>query len=682
MWVVCVLSALLAERGPVQAPVRLLPVPQQVAAGEGAYDLGEGCALWIAEDAAEPDAFAAQECARLLAAKTGAACWVSRGEGIPRNSAVVHPVDVTNPAVLQVIAPEAAESYAISVMPGQVEVRGHDDAGFFYGLQTLVQLAARKGEGWIFPALSIRDWPDYAIRGVDIAWVNPARVACPDPEYDAYEKRNQTGTAAALIDQIRTLARFKVNTVFWNLGRNVEFKLHPELNSRSRLSQEEVRRVVAEAAKVHVTVIPMMNSFAHVTYIAGHPSYAHLSEDADATRRYMFCPSEPEVPKLLDDLYGEVCDLIPGSWFHIGCDETTDFTDERCLARAKERGWIGDDGKITAQGRSIMYAEHVAACAQLLRKRGRRAMIWADKMNADVAKAMPKDVVLTHWYYGQQADAARIANIDTYSQYDSIVGPAAMANGSGSAYLVPLTEYHRKNIKLMCEKGKGKSMGVCVTSWPTIPGPPQKAFWNGFLCGAEYMWSAQAPHDDADFGLSFARNFYGYESPAIGTAWDLLGSVTRFKSWPWKEVFLLGGDPDYLASGPGAAFLTTERATELLDEVKRSEAAIDEYVKQAADAGVDLTEDESIAFLRHSARVYRHIAHKRLWWPKLGEMTDPDRKQALDTLRSEAEALLADVPRIWGQARPRMPDPAVECWQKVYRKTLQAIDAYEQRSPP
>ena len=55
------------------------------------------------------------------------------------------------------------EGYTLTVEDNRVTVTGHDDAGVFYGVQTLKQLLLQSDGA--LPALEIADAPQYAYRG-------------------------------------------------------------------------------------------------------------------------------------------------------------------------------------------------------------------------------------------------------------------------------------------------------------------------------------------------------------------------------------------------------------------------------------------------------------------------------------------------------------------------------------
>lgn len=75
----------------------------------------------------------------------------------------------------------AREGYFLEVDTNTVVIAGADDAGAFYGLQSLLQLIEVQGTRWSFRGISLRDWPDKPFRGI--------KLYLPGHENIAYFKR-------------------------------------------------------------------------------------------------------------------------------------------------------------------------------------------------------------------------------------------------------------------------------------------------------------------------------------------------------------------------------------------------------------------------------------------------------------------------------------------------------------
>jgi hypothetical protein len=68
---------------------------------------------------------------------------------------------------------------------------------------------------------------------------------------------------------------------------------------------------------LHLDVLGNQQSFGHFGQILKHNEYASLRETPD-----VLTPMREETYQFLNDLYSEVCPLLPFPWFNVCCDET------------------------------------------------------------------------------------------------------------------------------------------------------------------------------------------------------------------------------------------------------------------------------------------------------------------------------------------------------------------------
>jgi hexosaminidase len=229
------------------------------------------------------------------------------------------------------------EGYTLAVTPDRVTVEAETPKGYFYAVQTLMQLA-NTGSKQI-PACQILDRPRYAYRGL---MLDVSRHFMPV----AFVKKH-----------IDLMAMHKMNTFHWHLtddqGWRIEIKKYPKLtqigSKRAETlvghyaqnfpqqydgtphggfyTQDEIRDVVRYATARHVTIVPEIEMPGHaVAALAAYPQFS-----CDPTKKYavgttwgvyddVFCPSEPTFT-FLQDVLTEVFALFPGKYVHIGGDE-------------------------------------------------------------------------------------------------------------------------------------------------------------------------------------------------------------------------------------------------------------------------------------------------------------------------------------------------------------------------
>lgn len=257
----------------------------------------------------------------------------------------------TTPTVTLAVEPGGApESYRITVDATTATVTGADAAGLFYGIHTLVQLIRPAGDGWEIPAVVIEDAPRFAYRGVML---------------DVARHFHPVATVTAYIDRAASL---KFNHLHLHLtddqGWRLQLRSRPELTEKASATsvggdsggfytQDDYRKIVAYAAARHMTVVPEIDLPGHTHAVS--LAYPELSEQpviSDHIRETVreFGGGMPENGTAYDgmavgfsslkihdeatyaflaDVLGELAELSPGPYLHIGGDEAlgTDAAD-------------------------------------------------------------------------------------------------------------------------------------------------------------------------------------------------------------------------------------------------------------------------------------------------------------------------------------------------------------------
>ncbi|MEU7699217.1 glycoside hydrolase family 20 protein [Streptomyces sp. NPDC015492] len=221
--------------------------------------------------------------------------------GIPyRGTAAAGPGDVE----LALGGTGARESYTLTVRDGRVRITGPDEAGVFYGTRTLKQSV--KGTG-AMPEGVVTDAPAKPQRGlnVDIA--------------------RKFFTAGWIEDRLREMADLKLNQFGLHFSDDQGFRIasdsHPEIVSAQHLSKAEVRRILALAQSLHITVVPEIDSPGHLgAVLRAHPDL-QLRNVQGVPRQGAIDISKPGSAAIVDDLLREYSQLFPGGWFHVGADE-------------------------------------------------------------------------------------------------------------------------------------------------------------------------------------------------------------------------------------------------------------------------------------------------------------------------------------------------------------------------
>lgn len=199
---------------------------------------------------------------------------------------------------------QGPESYTLTARDGRVRIAGPDEAGVFYGTRTLKQSV--RGAGTI-PEGVVKDRPDRPQRGLNL------------------DIARKYYTAGWIEDRLREMADLKLNQLGLHFSDDQGFRIqsdtHPEIVSEQHLTKAEVRGIVALAGRLHIDVIPEIDSPGHLgAVMAPHPELQLRDVNGKATRGAIDI-SKPASAKIVDQLLREYDTLFPGPYWQIGADE-------------------------------------------------------------------------------------------------------------------------------------------------------------------------------------------------------------------------------------------------------------------------------------------------------------------------------------------------------------------------
>ncbi len=286
------------------------------------------------------------------------------------------------------------ESYSLEIGAQQAILKANTVVGAMRGLETILQLVSGSQSGYYLPMVSIRDTPRFAWRGlmIDVSrhW-QPIEVI----------KRNIDGLAAV-----------KMNVFHWHLtddqGFRVESKRFPKLQEMGSdglyYTQEQVRDIVAYAADYGVRVIPEFDMPGHTTsWFVGYPELASGPGPYQIERKFgifdpAMDPTQEETYRFLDIFLGEMAQLFPDEYIHIGGDENNG---KQWKANPRiQQFMLKHELKDTA----ALQAYFNLRVLKLLQKHGKKMIGWDEVLTPD----LPKDVVVQSWRGTKSlADGAR-----------------------------------------------------------------------------------------------------------------------------------------------------------------------------------------------------------------------------------------------------------------------------------
>ena len=430
---------------------RIIPHPQKMTVGEGAFELPEHLRIVLAPDASEGERFAGELLAEKVCEKLGIGAELvvgTQGEVLVGRAAC---------ARLLVELKELGkrpEGYVLRISPEGMALFGYDEAGTFYAAQSLVQLvdqAAALGRRDI-PALTVIDWPQHSFRGIHI--YGPGRDSIPF--FKTYVRD--------------FLSRFKLNRIVWETAAGIEFESHPEINQAweeravglrtdkeryppqghhaeignwSYITKAEARELIDWCRRHHIVLVPEIQSLSHCAYLlAAHPE---IAEDPTLDSPHTFCPSNPRSYEILFDISKELHQLFQPEMVSIGHDEWG----VKCVCdTCKDRpAWE-------------LFAEDVLKTHGFWKERGVRVVMWGDHLlekhnggerrgwTARAFPRIPRDIVIANWSAGVDPDSVEFFRGEGMDQF-----------------LFEYNTYFARPAILQETYGDVDVMGICATTW-------------------------------------------------------------------------------------------------------------------------------------------------------------------------------------------------------------------------
>lgn len=455
----------------------LLPKPRRVAILDTACFVARDYALSF-EDVPETNV------ARLLADVS--ACLDSLASATPSSGfSILITVDAKD-------VPHA-EGYTLDIDEGGILLQGHNAAGLYHGVMTLVQIARQCVRA--LPEVHIQDWPDFANRGVmlDIA----------------RDKAPEMSTLYGLVD---TLAEWKFNQLQLYTEHTFAYRGHHVVwEDASPMTAAQIRALDAYCKERFIELVPNQNSFGHMNRWLQHPQYANLAETPDGSD---LCPVDPGSIALLADMYSDMLPNFSSTQFNVGCDETWSLGKGRSKDAAEARGV----GKV--------YLEFLLKIHDLLQKQGRTMQFWGDIIvqHPELIPELPKDVIAMEWGYEANHPFAAHGKKFAASGIPFYVVPGTSTWNS----LVGRTDNALANLRNAAENGLANgAIGYVVTDWGDsghwqfLP-----ASYAGFAYGAAVSWACDI-NKDLDLPRALDVHAFKDRSGVMGRLAYDLGNAYR-----------------------------------------------------------------------------------------------------------------------------------------------------------
>lgn len=301
------------------------------------------------------------------------------------------------------------EGYQLKVKHSDILITANKPAGIFYGVQTLLQMfpaeiksktVQPEDKKWTIPCAEITDKPQFPWRGLML------------------DVSRHWFTKEEVLKYIDELAEYKMNVFHWHLtddqGWRLEIKSLPKLTEvgawraprvgqwwqRERqqpgeettyggfYTQEDVKEVLAYAAKRYVRVIPEIDVPGHsVAALVAYPELACMkAPDAVNVGNKFYgedentlCIGKDYIFEFMDKVLTEVAALFPDEYVHIGGDECfKGFWHKcpRCQARMKAENLKNEEE---------LQSYFIHRMGDLLKSKGKKLVGWDEILEGGLA---------------------------------------------------------------------------------------------------------------------------------------------------------------------------------------------------------------------------------------------------------------------------------------------------------
>ncbi len=366
------------------------------------------------------------------------------------------------------------ESYRLVIDRTGITVIGADDAGLFYGVQTLsqiIRLHPPENDVFALPGLQITDWPDFAFRGV---MLDVSRDKVPTME-----------TVYHLVDLFASL---KINQVQLYMEHTFAYRGHEIVwEKASPFTGDEILALDAYCQANFIELVPNQNSFGHMHRWLKHDKYRSLAEMPEgwqhpfsqAKEPYSLCPLDPGSLELVTELYDQLLPHFTSRQFNVGLDETFDLGMGRSKAACEE------------QGKERVYLDFLQKIHQEVRRRGRTMQFWGDIIihQPELIAELPKDAIALEWGYEAAHPFAEHGKLFAAAGLSFYVCPGTSSWNT----LAGRTDNALNNLSSAAVNGKANdAIGYLITDWGDNGHmQPLPVSYLGFLAGADFAWNRQ-----------------------------------------------------------------------------------------------------------------------------------------------------------------------------------------------
>ena len=400
--VIVTLGTACAATNPIA--VNIIPKPQQLAAKPGGFLIKADTRIVMNAKPSARDTATATLLRRKVWDMTGQLLKIVKsGPKVSTKNVIAIGDPAKNTALASIIAswPDArgkaskSEGYLLGIRDSSIVIRGFDQAGTFYGCQTLIQIMEYYGRKKI-TGLFCYDYPELKWRGT----------------YLRVRHKFDVPFTKEVISEI--VARYKINTLEFDISYGTIWKSHPELyqgDPAGASHMSDVAPLVDVCRQYFIEPIPACESWVHAwewltadnlnSELRENPTEGGGPDQGGET----LCPRNPAAQKLVHDIWEELISVFHPKYLHTGWDEASHICSDKCpYCKGKDP---------VASFNEFLWSDY-----NYLHARGITPLMWGDMLvksrNGNEWKTykalstMPKGTIVQDWDYGSTTDYPEI----------------------------------------------------------------------------------------------------------------------------------------------------------------------------------------------------------------------------------------------------------------------------------
>lgn len=525
--------ALLAGAGvaALAAEPALMPMPVTMTAASGTFPINANFVV---------DTTGSGNAARLAPVVSWFVARIQRETGVPFSPQPPAAADAKTLKIQCVGGPSYPtlgedESYTLDVSDAGATIKSATVEGAIHGLATFAQLIVPGPDGFQIAGVHIEDKPRYQWRGImmDVCrhWM-PVEVV----------ERNLDAMAAV-----------KMNVLHWHLsedqGFRVESKKYPKLQQMGSdgayYTQAQIKEIVEYARNRGIRIVPEFDMPGHTgAWFPGYPELASRPGPFTLGGRGgggggggggAMDPTKETTYTFLDGFIGEMVQLFPDAYWHVGGDEVSANV---WPANAAIAAYMKAHNIADSRALQVYFNQRLLKIVQ----KYHRTMVGWDEI---LAPGLPTDAVIHSWRDQRSLYQAAVEGhraIMSWGYYLDHLSPAGYhygidpltpappaPNGRGASAAPPPT---------LTPEQAARIMGGEACMWAELVGPNtvDSRIWPRSAAIAERLWS---PKEVNDVDSMYAR------LAVVSRNLEFTGIVHRSYSQPMLDR-LAGDHP----SGP------------------------------------------------------------------------------------------------------------------------------------